>query len=619
MDRTKRVVLDLETYSEADLVKQGTRRYAEDESTEIILFGFMQPNGKVAQYETQESIKKVIGQLNGRSDLTLVAHNANGFDRIVLEEKYGLQGVEWSDTKERALSIQEMKVDLATLAQKYGSYKMPDGKEGINKFSKPHKLQKKEAEHFGVEWIMKTDQFVRVRPEDDAEAWEEFKKYHAQDIVAGAQLDIMLPELTPIEHTISEITYNINKVGMNISMPLVDAIIAQKALNDNIQGAGFDINVGSAKQLMEWTAERGVNMPDTRAKTVEKLLAKPDLNSDVRDILQFRVDSNLASLAKVVGIPTRLTRNGRLHDYFVYFGASATGRFAGKGAQLQNLSHAKTKDYQALFTKLRNKNISNQEMQALVRPVFIAGEGKTFVVVDYSNIEARVQAWVSDDEHMQKVFREGIDIYKMQAVKMYNVDYEDTDPYRKDAKTATLALGYGGGVNALQAFGYEGEDPQVIVDLWRAGNTAITDKWDSMETDFTNALNVGGIHDYMIELPSGRNIRLEASRLRKGKRGYEFYSPSPARPNNPWVSMYGGKLFNRLVQGFARDVMAEAMVRVNKAGYTIVNSVHDELIIEVPQKGADKALEDVTSLMLAHGYEGLLLDAEGFTSQYYRK
>lgn len=622
-----RTIFDLETRSGTP-IKDGPHKYAMDKDFGILIFvWYSEKYNKVMWTDDGDEIDRVILEVTSDENNTMIAHNLMGFDRIMLEREADIMGVghqvfknKWSDTLERARITQEPKVSLDSLATKYGTYKEEDGKDLIKLFSMPHKVTKAEAEEIGDMTLAGKTMFITK--EMMPQKWAEFVEYAVQDVEAEVVIDKALPELSEFEAKVSEVTYQINKHGSRINLGLTHALLEQREANNMKAKASTSINTGSTKQMKEEAVRLGFELENTQAKYLQELLEYPGVPKELKELIEIRLSTNLAALKKL-DVEVKMEIDGFVHDYFVYAGASSTGRFAGRGLQLQNLAHdapdeKKGESYRMFAEQLEAKTITNNDMAKLVRPTLIADEGDLLVILDFKNIEARVQAWIAGDEHLQHAFREGLDVYKMTATKMWDVKYEDVTPaQRKDAKTATLALGYGGGVNSLEAFGYKGEDPQGIVNVWRSANQPITKAWKRLMA-YVDISYMKTRERIELPLPSGRKITFHGEELRRNERGQvEMYIDAGSK--SFWKSLYGGMLFNRVVQGFARDVMAEAMVRVSEAGYMITNSVHDEVVVTVPKETAHEDFEKIKDLMLDHGYDGLLLDIDGEVSPFYRK
>ena len=217
---------------------------------------------------------------------------------------------------------------------------------------------------------------------------------------------------------------------------------------------------------------------------------------------------------------------------------------------------------------------------------------------------------------------------------LYNVNIDDIKPKdkrRDHGKVAELALGYQGGVNALTANGASEllSYNQMVqtVEAWRKANPNIVKYWRDVEDAViysikmhqvarVGRLTIEFIDDTLyITLPSGRYIAYKDARLDGGK---VCYTDNDIKRST--IHLYGGKLVENIVQGIARDCLADAMMRIHANGYDIVGHVHDEVIVEVSD--ADNEAADAIKRTFDTPPEwanGLPLRGEGFTSKYYRK
>lgn len=315
-------------------------------------------------------------------------------------------------------------------------------------------------------------------------------------------------------------------------------------------------------------------------------------------------------------------------------------------------------------------------LSQLIRTAFIPSEGRRFLVADYSAIEARVIAWLAGESWRQEVFRRGGDIYCASASQMFKVPVEKhgvNGHLRQKGKIAELALGYQGAAGALRAMGAlkmglaEEELPDIVA-RWRESNPRIVGLWYACETKAIDAVKTGvkqvlqlkeydperarmdedktgaypeSYSDYfnigaavtfrrriagdqdqlVIELPSGRCLYYPAPMVTLNARGRESLSfRGLDQGSKKWgpQETYGGKLVENITQAIARDCLAEAIDRLEAAGYEIVMHVHDEVIIDAEP---DQQLQDAIRLMTEPlpWAPGLQLAADGFETGYYRK
>lgn len=322
--------------------------------------------------------------------------------------------------------------------------------------------------------------------------------------------------------------------------------------------------------------------------------------------------------------------------------------------QLQNLPQNHLKDLDLARQIVREKDFELLEIlyespmdvfSQLVRTALIAEDGKTFVVCDYSAIEARVVAWLAGETWALEEFRGKGKIYEATAAQMYGVPIEQVtkgSEFRKHGKIAVLACGYGGGAGALAKMDKRGdikeEERQPIIDAWRQANPHIVQFWKTCEVAAKKAILHPGAtlkleHELtfklidgvlFVTLPSGRAIAYQRARLKRDEMHTTIVYMGQNQTTQKWeeVSTWGGKIVENIVQSVARDCLGEAMLRLADAGYAIRAHVHDEVIIEVNAGNAESDLQTIRQIMRLDNlsWKGdLPLNAEGYICSYYRK
>lgn len=640
----RQLFIDIETYATVDVTKVGAYRYVEDPEFLILMAAWSVDDGPVT-VETDPDAIAAIPYLweSDTSVVRKIAHNA-AFERLCFT-RFGrdrglvdlpphtyLPPEEWHDTM-AAGAAHGYPASLENLAKALGgAQKETAGKRLINIFSKPNRKG------------------VRTMPEEKPEQWEEFKEYCRQDVVTMVDAHRVVGELpTRSERRVWLADQHVNDRGIRIDRSMARHAVAAAADNKidaelellGVSG-GAVVNPASLDQFHGWLASRGTKLPNLRAETVETAL-ETTKDPKVRRALELRQDLALVAAKKYTAALERVCSDGRLRGGFQYYGAH-TGRWAGRGVQLQNLPSAQlpaigaldedAPDYAAQVDAAVAAPVLDLEMglgadantlKALVRAMFLG----PLDVVDYSAIEARVIAWLAGEEWALKAFRAGRDIYVETAERMGGLT-------RKQGKIAVLALGYNGGINSLRAMGGEGTDQELwfMVDTWRRANPNIVRLWDELQQAFGEGGRVGtrttvevNGDDRLLRLPSGRaltyhNVKWERYRAvdpkthkSKIKEGWRFDDPKmPGRRNDT----YGGRLAENITQAVARDLLAEAVVRLDRAGHPVVGHVHDEILVESAGPGS---LEAVTAIMVKSPAwaVGLPIDAEGFTCQRYRK
>lgn len=604
--------IDLETRSRTDLKKLGVYRYTEDPDFRILMAGWSLDGAPAQVAVGHDEIRAIPGLLD--PNVTKVAHA--GFDRVCLAVGISeciRDPAQWDDTAALAAEY-GYPVSLDAVARALGA-KLKDeaGKNLIKLFCLP-----RQDGSFN-------------EPDDYPMEWLDFLSYCAQDVDTMVDVHRRLGDWpTETERRVWIADQRINDRGMRIDIELcriaADEVQNNKVVNkaEFTELTGVD-NPGSVQQVMAWAAEAGLDLPNLRAETIEAKLADPDIDPAHVRVLELRQDLALAAGGKFTAALESASPDDRMRGCFRFFGAH-TGRWTGQRVQPQNLPRATVDEPEAAILDLKmGLGAEPYTLKALVRSMFLG----PLTVVDYASIEARVVAWLANEEWALKAFQDGRDIYVETANRMST---PSTPLSRAQGKVAVLALGYNGGVNSLRAMGAEGDDEQLqrLVTVWRKANPRIVKLWETMQ----NAVDGGGHvgphlkitrrgSSMKMHLPSGRAICYHGVRWEK----YRVIDPKTGKPKmkEGWqyqdpkgrfrIGTYGGRLVENATQAIARDVLAEALVRLDAAGYPVVGHVHDEAIVEGTE------LEDITRLMVQQPRwaKGLPLDAEGFVTERYRK
>lgn len=600
-----RLHIDLETYS-ATPITAGVYRYTEDPTFRILMAAWSLDGGPVRVAVGDAEIRAIPGL---DSTLTKVAHNAQ-FERICLSRFFGLPvgqylpPEQFHDTMGVAAELGYPQ-KLANLAAALGGeQKDTAGTRLIRLFCVPNRKGH------------------RVLPEERPEEWAEFVAYCAQDVVTLVDVDRKMGGWpTEVEHRVWLADQRINDRGLAIDVPL--ALAAVTATDDNRMVQELELstltgvaNPGSNVQLLAWLRASGLPFPDMRAETVATALGGP-LTDVQRRVLELRQDLALVAAKKYPAALASVSSDGRLRGGFRFFGAH-TGRWTGRGVQPHNLPRAGFKDpvdEEAAIVDLKlGFGAESQTLKMLVRALLMG----PFTVADYAQIEARVVAWLAGERWALKAFEDGRDIYVETAARMSTPGNTLT---RAQGKVAVLALGYNGGVDSLCAMGAEGSDNtlQLLVDQWRWANPAIVALWNTMGSAFRSGGPVGAHmsvekhgRDRLIRLPSGRAIAYRDVRWDFDESGWQQASFADARGR---TKTYGGRLVENATQAIARDILAEALIRLENGGFDVVGHVHDEVLCE---RGSVDQI--VKILCDPPGWAaGLPIDASGFTCNRYRK
>ena len=614
MKHTYTLHLDLETYSTRDLKKVGVYNYVEDPEFMVLMMTWSLDGGPVQICFSAEDISAVPGLTDPNT--VKVAHNAQ-FDRVALSSHLGMKAgtyldpAYWRDTMAIA-AILGLPQSLERLA-KYLKLSEKDsaGTRLINWFCKPNP---------------KTGE--RRLPEDHPEKWAQFCDYAIQDTVVLQQIDNRLGARWPLESERQAWTTDqiINDRGIRVDKRMALAAARTAVANERghvariVELSGNKVvNPNSLPQLNAWLTEQGVSLPNLRSETVSAALAGT-VPPAVREVLELRQELALTTSKKYGAALSAMSSDQRLRGMFRYFGAH-TGRWSGRRVQLQNLARASlptdAHTEAAILDLVCGFGGDSETLKKLVRAMFVG----PFVVSDYSAIEARVIAWLAGEEWVLEAFRQGRDIYVETAKAMSTPGHQLT---RYDGKVAVLALGYNGGAGSLFAMGYEGSESEAwnLVKLWRKTNPRIVRFWADLEVAFCKGEGtVGRIRveskgsTRKLVLPSGRAIYYRQVSVKpgsNGRRDITFFDDTYGRS-----STYGGRLAENVTQAVARDMLSEALSRLEQEGLPVVGHIHDEVLVEA----GEERLEDVNRILcdLPDWAEGFPIRAEGFATNRYKK
>ena len=651
--------LDIETYSPQDLSKVGVYKYAEKDC-EVMLVAFAFDDGpvRIVDLAQGEHLPFHLVASLSNSQVLKTAFNAN-FEITVLEKYLGkpLDSMQWQCTMVQAISLglpSSLEQVGKALNLESDKRKLETGKKLIEYFSKPRKTKTQQATLWG-------DESNRNMPKDNPEKWEQFKEYCKQDVEAERAIRKRIAKYagtTERERHLWRLDRTINGNGVWIDMDLVEqAIRIDEIIKTALYRKGEiltgGLNLNSNQQMLKWIeAQEGHPVAGLDKDTRAALLKNPNTTPQVRKFLEIKEKVCKISTKKYGAMKETACSDHRARGMFKFYGANRTGRWSGWGIQLQNLpqNHIKELDIARRFVKQGNAKAMQiffenpiDVLSQLIRTAFVAVEGSRFIVADFSAIEARVLAWLADEEWRMKVFANGGDIYCASASAMFGVPVEKhgvNHELRAKGKVAELACGYGGGVGALKAMGADkmglsDADMQAIIDKWRKANPKISNFWSIMENCAKYAvrnrtikhcrkgISFECVGEYLfVHLPSGRKISYFHPKIVKDINGKERLTyEGSSQTNSGWSvhGTWGGKLVENIVQAIARDCLATAMLNLDYFGYKIVMHVHDEVIIEMP-KGVG-TLEEVLKFM-RHPLKwapDLNLNAEGYETEYYRK
>jgi len=638
MSNLNKVYLDFETYSEADLKNVGAYKYAEDSSTEILLVGFAINNSQVQVVEPGNSnLQKVFEAV--KNGFTIVAHNAP-FERLIWKhvgEKLGwpkIKDHQWSCTaaRGRALglpgSLEDMAIALNLMQQKNKS-----GTLLINKFSKPNKTGRK---------------FLKDFPED----YKNFKTYCQDDIYVCIELDKKLPDLSLYEKKVFLHDFIVNDRGIPVDVNLLHksakiiAELEQHFENESLRVAG--IRATQRNKVLEWLKNKGLELEDLQAATVEKASLQPDLNPEVKEFLELRYESSRVGLKKNKKMLELVCKDATIKGSFLYHSAT-TGRYGARGVQVQNFGKADSDKMQENVLYLLDQGNAKEFLEKYPRPLtaiskcmrgFIkAIPDNKFLIVDYSSIEARVLAWLADENFLLDSYKRNEDVYVKMASSIYKCDPLEINPSKRFfGKQVILGAGYGMGPTRFKErcadFGVtiSFKEAQEIINLYRESVPNIESYWQKINLACIKAIQmkksisegkctffVEGDFLY-IQLPSGRRLAFYEPVIQPNDWGkLEFKFTGFFNGKKTSESSWGGLITQNICQAVARDLLCHGMLIAEENGYPIVLHCHDEAVAMIPSNVGSVGDYIDQLCTLPNWAQGLPLNAEGETSYRYKK
>lgn len=640
------ISLDFETRSALDLKKTGAHRYAEDETTDVWCMAWAPWGAEPQLWLPGDPVP------DWAFDAPLRAWNAP-FERAiwagVLVPRYGFPPADlerWTCTaaEARAMGL-PASLDKAAKALRLPVEKDDAGHRLMMRMAKPRKT----IDGLHTWW-------------DDVERRNRLYAYCRQDVRVEQAVAGHVRRLSASERQVWLLDQRINDRGVGFDRELAEAASAMAKRVDEQQGAVLrELTGGTVVSTTDDSGmRRFLGVASVAKAEVEAQLGRYAEGSTEHTVLSLWQDVRKSSVAKFSSMLECACSDDRIRGTLLYHGAG-TGRFAGRLIQPQNfpsrdvIEHPVVEELIPLIKAGKDEAvelIGGPRMHVLssaLRATLVAAPGHTFYSADYSNIEGRVIAWLAGEEWRLRAFREfdagtGPDLYVLSYSRAFNVPLASvTKAQRQIGKVMELALGFEGGRGALQtmatSYGVEIEDARAdeLKVAWRAASPAIVAWWRALRDAALEAMKTGrgearGVvyrregEWLSVELPSGRKLWYARPAVQIG------YTPWGAEQEEVWVwgvdsytkqwrkySLYGGLQAENIVQAVARDIMCGGMLRLERAGYPVVLTVHDEIVSETP-KGFG-SMEEFLGLMtrLPKWAAGLPVAASGWTGRRYRK
>lgn len=506
----------------------------------------------------------------------------------------------------------------------------------------------------------------------DPATWNNLYHYCKVDVLAEELLDDALPDLNEFEQELWFIDQRINFRGVAVDMDAVKKISQIMRDESTTMGKELDtltmglVSSGNARaQILEFLKLEGIELPNLKAKTVDEFIASGEMSDDARALLKLRKALSKSSTAKYQKFLELCASDGRARDLFLYHGAS-TGRWGGKNVQPQNFPRGTIKDTDEAIERIKSCSTEDLKMlygenlmplfSSVLRGMFIASPGHELFVEDYNAIETRVLWWVAEHKKGLDLFFQGRDPYREMAAAIYSIPVMDvTEGQRQVGKAAVLGCGYQMGAKKFKSSAADVyrvdvdlSTAKLAVTAYRKLHYPVTELWANYNNACIFAVEnpgakyrVGKVRFWVekkflwIELPSKRRLAYKdpsavwtTIEVKDDNDEVDFtFKTKQLRYwavdalSKKWVreATYGGKMTENIVSAISRDLLAESIVRAEKAGFQVLMHSHDELVSEAPKGGF--GMEEYKNIMetLPAWGRGLPIKTGGWVGPRYKK
>ena len=676
-ERMTLVHIDFETRARRDLRKCGVRKYVACPDFRVLCVSFAVENSKVYSAGPIDDVAYaaewgMLAAMAEDPEYIFVAHNAS-FEMTV-----------WNNYLAKIDYIPEIPINRWRCTAAAAAYRnLPRDLERVGEaLGLPYK-----KDMAGAAVMMKMckpipESYTKVREEigdwyeSDAD-FETLMSYCDMDVEVERAVEQRIGLLPPDLQREWQLDQEINQRGIHVDLELADGIMELKEkLKKELKAEcmeKFGFSPSQVEKIKDELRYRDIPIPRKRdgktgkmketldGNAIKGLLVDPGIPGDIKHLLTLRRDFGTTSLAKVNAV-LNYEIDGYIYDQFLFHGAS-TGRWAGKGIQLHNLPRGSLNeeiaeaDMRILCQLIKARDLDTlvelypgirtmELLKTAIRGLIVPRPSKKLVVMDFSQIESRVLAWLAGHEEKLDIFRSGKDVYKYNACAVYGKEYDEiTKPERSGGgKVSELACGYQGGKNAIKSMGVNiglhvtDEEAEEIKNNWRAGNQEIVNFWYSLQDAAIRAVLKG-------KCMKVRDIRFKvvdgwlACRLPSGRKLW-YYDPLVKTVETDWgpkqqltymgmdqytnkwkrLSIYGGRWAENITQAVARDLLAHSMMTGYERGFSQILHVHDEAGFEVPEN-------DMIGLTLVKNFmedtppwaDGCPVGAAGYESNRYRK
>jgi len=649
--------LDFETRSPVEIKARGAWIYARDPRTEILCLSFKRGNQRsriwVPEYfsKTGTQIPELLALSIAEGDI-FEAHNAF-FERVIwqfiAQARWGWPEVapeRWTDTAAVAAArALPRSLDGVSQALSLTETKDMTGHRVMLKLSKPRKPSK----------------YNKARYHAKREDFETLYKYCIKDTKTAAEVSATLRPLSAVEHQIWELDQRINFRGVHCDRDGVEGALKIQAqlkreANERIVelSNGEIETISQVKRIVSFCNELGLSITSIAKDKVKTALSLPHLDPIVREILELRQASARSSTEKYASMLRRMDTDNRIRELILCFG-SHTGRWTGRGIQIQNFPQGSIKDQEEIETAIDVIKSGDPKLMRLMysdpfdvlssclRGMLCAAPGSRFICADYSGIEARFLMWLVGETEAVEMFRSGADIYKALASVIFSKPIEDIEHSERElGKRGILGCGYQMAWEKFQVtcqvmYGITVSDAMAkrVVAAYRKKYAKVKKFWYQIEASAIKAvLRKGKRIDcgrvscqyrdrfLWIRLPSGRELAYYDPKIEDhpkfNKPQLTYMGVSPQSYKWERQHSYGGKLTENIVQASCFDVMSGAMIDLDH-DYPIVLTIHDEIVSEVPDgSGSLNGFCDIMATVPKWA-QGLPLNVEGWEGLRFRK
>jgi len=637
-----KIIIDMETYSDVS-INAGSYAYSHGREVDIICMAYQIDNNPIEMWLPGNLLPKEF------QTAAIYAHNAL-FEYNMWQigvRKYAFPVVPLTRFVDTAALASRFtfprKLDIVAKTLELTQQKSSAGLSLIKKICAPHNNRRP---------IMNMDY--------SAADFEALLEYCKQDVATTYDLVNTLPadKLSEYEDWVWRFTCFINQRGLPVDTEVCEKIYDYiLSYVDEMQGQLAELTDGrvtkatQTKRIRDWIESKGIELPNLQAGTVEKVLKDSTLPENVRLVLKLRQTLARSSTAKFKKLLS-MAYNDRIYDNLIYHG-TGTGRWSGSGFQLQNLPRASVDNPDDMLERFRTFRPVEDPVniaKALIRSVICAPEGKMLLVSDYHSIENILTMWVADEQEVLQDIRNGIDLYKKMACRLFGCEYANVSKYQRTVgKIIVLGCGYQMGWLRLQetaeSWGVTmfDEEAQYAVNTYRGAHPKLKKTWKHLqicaiaaiqnpgvpyETNkcvFKTTIDRAGRNWLLLTLPSKRKLYYCQPFIEQGKYGPEVrhYGINPYSKKWGPKTLTPGRLIENIIQGIARDVLVDGCMAIEAfmPEALLIGLVHDEAIAEVAEIDiTDDTINRFNNLLCTSSdWCDAPITAEGWIGKRYKK